>query len=760
MLLLVLGPDAELPSALARAFPDRVVARFPPGPDGYAFARRHAPSVVVADLARHPAGTPLPDWLTTPALAGLPLILYGRVDLAPVPMATAVPLGAGPDGLATAIRELLARRAETPPRPPGPARDSTNGALRRIAGQAARLGGWTIELPSRRLTWSDEVALMHDLPPGTTPSLEEGLAMFAPEHREEILSHLERCARDGTPYDVEIEKITATGRRIWVRTIGEAIRDPEGRIIRLQGALQDITERKVAELRIQNQAALLDKAQDAIVVRGLDGRIRYWNKSAERLYGWPALEAVGRPMAELLAFDPDDYRTAEEELLRTGEWTGELDHRTRAGEGVTVEARWTLVRDDQGRPHEILAISTDITRRRQLEQQFLRAQRLESIGTLAGGIAHDLNNVLAPILLSADLLGQRLDDPDLRQSVETIGASARRGAELVRQVLAFARGLNGRQTPLAPVELVRDMVAIAVDTFPKNIRIETRVADPLPAVVGDPTQLQQVLINLSVNARDAMPDGGHLTLIADEVEFATPEAAGDLDAQAGRYVRLVVADTGTGIPPEIFDKIFDPFFTTKEFGKGTGLGLATSRSIIKSHGGFLRVETTPGQGTRFIVHLPVATPGAAPVPAAGRDRIRPGGGECILVVDDEEPVRRSAGRVLEAAGYRVLLAAGGREGIARFAAHAGEVALLLTDLMMPDLDGSALITALRARRPELPVLAVSGLDAPEPSAPGVPSGMAFLQKPFTAEELLTAVARALHPHGGPREARGEVNLPS
>ncbi|HEU4763664.1 MAG TPA: PAS domain S-box protein, partial [Gemmatimonadales bacterium] len=362
-------------------------------------------------------------------------------------------------------------------------------ALLRIAGQVARIGGWRIDLPERTLTWSDEIRAMHDLPPGTQASLIQGMEFFTPDSRPVMDQHLEACIRDGTPYDVEVEKVTATGRRIWVRNIGEAVRDADGRIVRVQGAFQDITAQKAADALLREQAALLDKAQDAIIVRDLDQRVRYWNKSAERLYGWTAAEVIGQQVAEMFyptgearaAFDAAVARVRE-----TGEWVGELEQRTRDGRTVTVEGRWTLVRDDGGRPTSILAINTDITRRKTLEQQFIRAQRLESLGTLAGGIAHDLNNVLAPIIMSIDLLTSTAGDPETRETLDLIGTSARRGAELVRQVLSFARGLDSRRSALDPGRAVHDVVRIVTDTFPRNIRVVERLEDAVEQFLRDP----------------------------------------------------------------------------------------------------------------------------------------------------------------------------------------------------------------------------------------------------------------------------------
>ena len=434
-----------------------------------------------------------------------------------------------------------------------------------------------------------------------------------------------------------------------------------------------------ASQRLREQASLLDKAQDAILVTDLDRRLTFWNKSAERLYGWSADEAIGKGISELFHFDGDgrDVQQAYDEVRERGEWNGELQPRTKAGQRVIIESRWTLVRDAEGRPQSILSINTDVTARRQLEQQFFRAQRLDSIGTLAGGIAHDLNNTLAPIMIGMSLLRDRLTDPDSRDILDTVSSSAQRGADMVGQVLSFARGQEGKRIEIRPADLVSDVVRIARDTLPKDIDIVTAVDPDLPVIHGDPTQCHQVLLNLCVNARDAMPDGGQLTIRVEVTTVAAPRDPKTADLAGGRYVVFRVEDTGTGIPADVLDKIFDPFFTTKEAGKGTGLGLSTSLAIARSHGGHIRVFSEPRLGSRFQVFLPVAqAPG--PASSAGMSESAPRGhGETVLVVDDEVSVRRLLKNTLERSGYRVLEAQHGREALDAYGAHGASIAVVI-----------------------------------------------------------------------------------
>src|SRR5918993_3642890 len=359
------------------------------------------------------------------------------------------------------------------------------------------------------------------------------------------------------------------------------------------GGIRLLDRNERASQTLREQASLLDKAQDAIIVTDVKRRLTYWNKSAERLYGWTSKDVLGRVVTDLLypGGDAREVSEAYEQVSQRGEWTGELQPHTKGGRRVVIESRWTLVRDAAGAPRSILSINTDVTDRRQLEQQSYRAQRLESIGTLAGGIAHDLNNILAPIMLGMGILKDRLTDDDSREVLDTIATSAKRGAEMVSQVLSFARGQEGRRVEIKVATLIDDVVRIARDTFPKSIEIVTEVEPNLPLIIGDPTQFHQVLVNLCVNARDAMVGGGRLTLSA--------------KARGGDVI-IYVEDTGPGIPPSVIDKIFDPFFTTKEAGKGTGLGLSTSQTIVRSHGGRIEVLSEPPHGARFEIHLPVA----------------------------------------------------------------------------------------------------------------------------------------------------------
>lgn len=507
---------------------------------------------------------------------------------------------------------------------------------------------------------------------------------------------------------------------------------------------QNITERLLAEKRIRQQATLLDKAQDAILVHDLEHKILYWNQSAERLYHWTASEAMGRSVETLLYRDSPDFAAVMNATLAKGEWVGEIGQVTREGTTLTVEGRWTLLRDERDMPNSILAIYTDITERKRLEQQFLRAQRMESIGTLAGGIAHDLNNVLAPIMMSIDLLKNYMVDPRGLEILGMIGSSARRGADMVSQVLSFARGLEGRRIKLQIKHLLPELVSIAEEAFPKNILIETTLGSDLWVIEADPTQLHQVLLNLCVNARDAMPNGGKLSLRVSNEVIDSHYSAMNLKESIGKYVLIEVEDTGTGMTKQVLDEIFDPFFTTKEVGKGTGLGLSTAMAIVKGHGGFMRVYSEPGVGTRFMIYFPATDDLIPPTDSPTPSTLPRGNGEAILVVDDEESIREVTQRTLEAYGYAVHLASNGLEAMAIYQEKKSEISVVLTDMMMPVMDGPALIQSLKQSSPRLKILGASGIADHDLVTQARKSGVHhFLSKPYSLDLLLGSLSQVL-----------------
>ena len=543
----------------------------------------------------------------------------------------------------------------------------------------------------------------------------------------------------------ELSQQTKAGAAIVVDSRWTLLRDESNEPKGILVINTNVTEKKKAELKILEQAALLDKAQDAIFVQNKLGAITYWNQSAERLYGWTS-EEMGRSGHAMNFFDFDQAKVVEarEVVFAKGEWVGELRQKNKAGAEVMVDSRWTLVTDGSGAAHSILCINTDITERKRIESQFLRAQRMESIGTLAGGIAHDLNNVLAPILMGSEMLRAGALDARSAKLVGTIESSARRGRDMVKQILGFARGQSGERSVLQLSHLMKEMDKIMRETFPKNIQARLTIGAELWPIMGDATQLHQVLLNLCVNARDAMPEGGEIHLQAGNLTLDEAAAQKLVGAKPGQYLLLSAADTGTGMPPEVLQKIFEPFFTTKEVGKGTGLGLSTTLTIVKNHHGVLDVESTVGKGTTFKIYLP-ADPSASVAATEAPDRNKlQGRGELVLVVDDEPAVREIAQSALTANGYRVACAANGSEALTACSESREKIALVLMDMQMPVMGGSMALRMMRRQHPAIKPVAMSGQPQPE-SFKEQFEGVPFIAKPFTTDQLLETLQRTLSP---------------
>lgn len=540
------------------------------------------------------------------------------------------------------------------------------------------------------------------------------------------------CVIDYVPRDLKLEQIEAL--HVLSRQIIA--------LLELKRKLPVCTK-LVCQNGVGISAALLDATTDAILVRDLNNQILFWNKGAERLYGWQAQEVIGTNANELLYKEISLFlKEAFESVILVGEWSGELDKVTKFGKKIIVESRWTLMRSEQGQPKFILCVDTDITEKKHLAAQLLRTQRLESIGTLASGIAHDLNNVLAPILMSAQVLQMKISDERSLQLLEILESNAKRGAALIKQVLSFARGVEGKHVILQLRHLIAEIAQIAKETFPKSITVYTDVAPELWAVSGDTTQLHQVLMNLCVNARDAMLNGGMLKISANNLFIDESYARMHLEAEVGPYVVMTVADTGTGIPTEILERIFEPFFTTKELGKGTGLGLSTVMGIVRGHSGFINVYSEVGRGTQFKVYLPAVA--AAETTRLLELETPAGQGELILVVDDETAIREITKTSLETYNYKVLTASDGIDAVAVYVQHRSQISLVLVDLMMPAMDGFATIRTLQKLNPQIKIIALSGLASnAQIAAADASSVKGFLSKPYTTQELLKTIHELL-----------------
>lgn len=743
-----------------------------------------------------------------------------------------------------------------------------NEGIMRIASKIVGFGGWSVEVPSGELYCSDELVRLLGMTPGAPRQYTEGLATHPEPHRSIMQSALENCMATGEPFDVISVAHGAGGAKLDVRAVGEALRDASGRIIRIQGALYDISdvlERERAQSRlevllnsmldqvatgicfidrdwrfrfvnetgqhylenpaeallgktlwevypdarsnefgiayrramedrvpasvrdyypplgkwleatayptetgiaihltdvtkdqetrlrleenterIRSQAALLDAARDAIFLKGFDNRISLWNEGAQNLYGWSAEEAEGKSVRDLLYSDPAGFDEGIAEVMRAGHWQGELEQVTRGGRTIIAGCRWQLVFDDNGLPSAILAVNYDITEFKRDEERKNRAQRMESLGTMAGGIAHDLNNMLTPILMSSQLLAADETDQgrlDLMLSIET---GVKRGAAMIRQVLSFARGKEGHRAAIDVTSVLAHLKDFCRDTLPKSLRFTIEAPDDLWPIVGDSTQIFQVLVNLVTNARDAMTDAGTIRITARNFE------AGHDSATRPRmpmpYIIIEVEDSGSGMDKQTAARVFEPFFTTKEATKGTGFGLATSLTIARSHGGDMEVYSEPGRGSRFQLRLPAASESTTlfTTPYHVLDDLPQGNGEHVLIVDDEATIRQIVRQALEANGYRTFVASNGLEAVNLIEDGDTPVDLVFTDMMMPVMDGAATAAYLMRHHPHIAVVAASGLNANGNLLHSAHSGLAhFLTKPFTTVELLSSVRDAL-----------------
>ncbi|MEO6874839.1 MAG: PAS domain S-box protein [Opitutaceae bacterium] len=741
-------------------------------------------------------------------------------------------------------------------------------ALIHMAGRITRTGGWAVEIPSQKVFWSDEIFDLMEFPRGQAPTLAEALELYPIPWREKITAAMIACAEHGAPFDFEMQITTAKKRNIWVRVCAEAKRRKDGSVLRVQGAFQDITERRRADEKLQLLSSAADQSTEAILITDaqldLPGpQIVFANPAFARMTGYTAAEVIGqtprimqgprtdrallRHLRENLAAgqmfkgqtinyrkdgqpfpiewqiapirdaqgivthyvalqrDITERQLAEMALKRfralvdqssdtlevidpaTGRFldvndrgcvmhgfTREefLDLRITDVSATTTEANWPTVRESirlhSSRSGEgvhrrkdgttfpvefrskwvklerdyIVTVVRDITERKATEEQLLHSQRIENIGMLAAGVAHDLNNVLAPMLMAASILQSHITDAGDLRMVQMVEASAQRGAALVRQILGFAHGVGGEQQLVQVKHVLHDIASIITETFPKLLDFEQEIPRDLWTIQGNPTQLHQVILNLCINARDAMPDGGTLTLKGENCSLDEPAARAIPGASPGDWLKLEVSDTGTGIPPDVLAHMWDPFFTTKGPGKGTGLGLSTVRGIVERHRGVITVQTVPARGTTFTVYFPATdgTVGTSPsTPLVFR-----GNGELIAIVDDEESIRNLITDILFHHGYQVISASDGIDGVGLMAKHVGEIRLVITDFNMPGLNGDKFARVIRSMNPAIKIIGISGGDEGRVAAATAnPYADVFLTKPFKAEVLLAQVQELL-----------------
>ncbi|MEM1158949.1 MAG: PAS domain S-box protein [Verrucomicrobiota bacterium] len=549
--------------------------------------------------------------------------------------------------------------------------------------------------------------------------------------REDVNLALSRKTRYELTY--RIQHRSKGVRWLWER--GQGVYDANGKTIKLEGFISDVTDQQVTYSRMRNQAELIDKAHNAIIVCDQAGTILFWNQGASRLYGFPKEQVEGKPIKEVLKTRGERLHDAVLEVRRGGEWSGELIRVCADGSEKTVESRWTIASVDQSDDDgTILTIDSDITERRNLERQFLRAQRMESVGNLAGGVAHDLNNILSPIMMSAELLEDVVSNEQEQKILNRISDGTRRAADLVQQLLSFSRGLDSSRKILEIPALIPDMKTLVQDALPETMQLRFMCETDLPQIRANPVQLNQVLLNLGLNARDAMQGKGDLDIrIYKNLKTQVPP-----EIIPGNFVVIEVRDTGSGIPEEMRDQIFEPFFTTKSESGGSGLGLSSSLSIIQNHGGFIDLESHAGQGTTFRVFLPALGMRLDDDEENDPPPADPGQKSHVLVVDDESTMRSILAKSLEKLSYPVKTASHGQEALNLLDRNTDMIGVVLTDINMPVLDGIELARALKEKYPDLPIIAMSGFEQEDSlNHQTEQNGLFdyFLPKPFSSNDL-------------------------
>ena len=539
----------------------------------------------------------------------------------------------------------------------------------------------------------------------------------------------------------------AGGMYKWLRWTFSADLE-RGRICGIASNMNDSSALENEDLRRTNQTlnSIITASPHAIIAVDAERRVRIWNPAAEKMFGWSSEETVGGRVPFVTDASREASDTFNQRALKGEAFTNfEIQRSKRDGTPIDLLVSAAPTYDERGQIDGFLTVATDVTEQKSLERQFLRTQRMESVGSLVGGIAHDLNNVLAPIRMALDLFRTKMPDPATQRTLDALDGCVNRGADLIRHVLTFARGVQGERAPVQLRHLIKETEEVISQTMPKSVVTQTHVPRDLWPVTADATQLHQVLMNLCVNARDAMPEGGTLRINGSNVHIDSSGIPQNPDAAEGPYVLLEVADSGSGIPADVQKKVFEPFYTTKAVGRGTGLGLSTVAAIVRSHGGFINLYSEVGRGASFKIYLPAIQEHVDVAEAGTVAALPEGNGELIMLVDDEAAVRDIARLTLETHGYQVVVARDGAEGVATYAMHRNDVRLVISDMDMPVMNGASMIRSLERINPEVRVISASGLLNLSELMPEPDSGATRVQlrKPYTARELLCTVRDVL-----------------
>jgi PAS domain S-box-containing protein len=618
----------------------------------------------------------------------------------------------------------------------------------RDAQRIAHIGSWQWTLATDTVTWSEELHHISGrnpkLPP---PSFAEMSSCYTAESWKKLNSSVTKALQTGESYELELDMVRLDGMTRHTSTRGEVGLDATGKIVGMHGTVQDVTERVQVDERIRHLSSAVEQSPVSIVITDLTGAIEYVNPKFTQLSGYTLAEVRGHNPCVLKGDNTsdDEYRRLWELITQGREWRGEFHNRKKNGDFYWESASISPIVDGNGRITHFLAVKLDITERKALEEQFRQAQKLESVGQLAGGVAHDFNNILAVIMIRLNFLQKNTRlDPETQEMVADMTVDAKRAANLTRQLLLFSRRSVMEVESLELNELVANLVKMLGRLIGDDITVQFNKRKVFSTVEADAVMLEQVLMNLSVNARDAMPKGGRLTIEIETVLVDEEQAKGNLNARAGQFVCLSVTDTGCGMGDATLKRIFEPFFTTKAIGKGTGLGLATVHGIVTQHKGWVDVESELGKGTTFKVFLPSSTKvinesTQAEKTAATR------GYETILLVEDEAKLRQLVAKGLRLLGYRVFAADNGQTAMKLWQEHSHRIELLFSDMMMPEgMTGLDLAEKMKEEKPSLKVIISSGYNM-EMAGQGSPTagGIVYFQKPYDFEVLSQTIRDCL-----------------